>query len=36
MRPIATRFSILAGRKLAGQVAALHPGARLSWRQITG
>jgi len=36
MRPIATRFSILAGRKLASQVAALHPGARLSWRRING
>jgi DNA/RNA-binding domain of Phe-tRNA-synthetase-like protein len=24
-----------AGRELAGQLAALHPGARLSWRQIS-
>jgi DNA/RNA-binding domain of Phe-tRNA-synthetase-like protein len=27
---------VSAGRELAGQVAALHPGARLGWRQITG
>jgi hypothetical protein len=23
-----------AGRDLAGQLAAIHPGARLSWRQV--